>query len=100
MIQERITENIDRATIYRVLNRLNEDGKVHKIVGDDNKQYFALCSKCNQNKKAHSHDHVHFRCLECTRVECLDGSINSFIPQGYVAKIHNLVISGLCKECS
>jgi len=99
MIQANISADIDRATIYRVLNRFHEDGKVHKIVGDDGKQYFAICSN-HGDKGVHSHNHLHFRCLQCGKVECLDNEISIPLPKGYVAKVHNLVISGFCDQCS
>lgn len=100
MIQANIESDIDRATIYRVLNRFCEDGKVHKIIGDDGKQYFALCSNCGEEKQLHSHNHMHFRCLECGKVECLERDISVPLPDGYVAKVHNLIISGFCNNCS
>lgn len=100
IIQAHVGSDIDRATIYRVLNRFCEDGKVHKIVGDDGKQYFAICPNCGEKKQVHSHSHIHFRCLQCGKVECLDREISVPLPEGYVAKVHNLVISGSCHECS
>ena len=100
MIQSGLDSKVDRATIYRVLNRFCEDGKVHRIVGDDGKQYFAICSNCGKKKQVHSHNHIHFRCLQCGTVECLDRELSIPLPQGYVAKVHNLVISGFCEECS
>lgn len=100
MIRDNVSSNIDRATIYRVLNRFCEDGNVHKIVGDDGKQYFALCSNCGEKKQIHSHNHIHFRCLRCGKVECLESEISVPLPEGYVAKVHNLIISGFCKACS
>ena len=100
MIQENLDSTIDRATIYRVLNRFCEDGKVHKIVGDDGKQYFAFCPNCGGKKEVHSHNHIHFRCLQCGKVQCLERKISIPLPEGYVAKFHNLVISGFCNECS
>lgn len=100
MIQANVESDIDRATIYRVLNRFCEDGKVHKIVGDDGKQYFAICHNCGEKKQIHSHNHIHFRCLQCGKVECLKREISVPLPEGYVAKVHNLVVSGFCDECS
>ena len=59
-LQAELDIEVDRATIYRVLNRFSEDGIVHKVVGDDGKQYFAVCTSCAENK--HQHNHFHFRC--------------------------------------
>lgn len=100
MVQGSLGAEVDRATIYRVLNSFCEDGKVHRIVGDDGKQYFAICSNCGGKKQVHSHDHIHFRCLHCGRVECMEGKASVPLPPGYQAKVHNLVISGLCKDCA
>ncbi|WP_121668002.1 Fur family transcriptional regulator [Mesonia aquimarina] len=100
MIQDRVSSAMDRATIYRVLNRFCEDGKVHKVVGDNGKQYFAMCANCDEKKQLHSHNHIHFRCLQCGTVECLKQALSVPLPEGYVAKVHNLVISGFCKACS
>ncbi|SFT37517.1 Fur family transcriptional regulator, ferric uptake regulator [Lishizhenia tianjinensis] len=91
-------EGVDRATIYRILNRFHEDGKVHKIVGDDGKQYFALCLNCGESK--HVHNHFHFRCVQCNEVVCLDKEISLQMPEGYIAENFNGVISGVCKKCN
>lgn len=98
MIQLEVGSTIDRATIYRVLNSFCQDGIVHQIVGDDGKQYFALCVRCEGNK--HHHNHFHFRCLECGTVECLKSEIAVVLPTGYTTERFNGVISGRCKKCS
>lgn len=99
IINEKLKE-IDRATIYRVLNRFCEDEIVHKIVGDDGKQYFALCVNCNQKKHKHHHNHFHFRCLDCGKVECLPEKVNIPLPKGYTSESFNCLISGYCDDCS
>lgn len=97
-LQTMIEENLDRATIYRILNRLHDDGVVHRIVADDGKQYFALCADCSD--EAHQHDHYHFRCQNCDTVECLASEISVKLPPGYQATNFNGVISGLCARCA
>ncbi|WP_024479720.1 Fur family transcriptional regulator [Cellulophaga baltica] len=69
-IERALTININRATIYRVLNRFCEDDIIHKIVAEDGKQYFAICKKC-ENRAAVLQHHFHFRCLSCDTIECL-----------------------------
>lgn len=97
MVQSEI-KNVDRATIYRVLNRFCEDGIAHRVIGDDGKQYFALCVNCD--KKNHSHNHFHFRCLTCGTVECLKGEMNVSLPAGYRSENINGFITGYCSKCS
>lgn len=99
MIHEEFAEDMNRATIYRILNRFHEDGIVHRIVGEDGKQFFALCASSCQSEN-HHHDHFHFQCVECGKVECLQTEIQIKLPKGYVQKELNAVVSGHCNDCN
>lgn len=96
---ELLDDTVDRATIYRILNRFCTDGLVHRIVADDGKQYFALCEDCSHQEE-HSHNHFHFRCQNCERVECLSTEVSVNLPAGYRAENFNGVISGVCNRCA
>ncbi len=98
-LQEQLAQKVDRATIYRVLNRFCTDGLVHKIQGDDGKQYFALCEGCQHDIK-HQHNHFHFRCLDCGTVECLQNEVQPILPKGYISQSFNGLISGHCQSCT
>lgn len=98
MIEEALSIEVDRATIYRVLNRFHEDGLVHRVIGENGKQYFALCDNCE--KSDHSHDHFHFRCKKCGTVECLSKEIKIRLPEGYVSENFNGMIAGTCSGCT
>lgn len=97
-IEKNIDVAIDRATIYRVLNRFCEDGLVHKIVADDGKQYFAVCMKCDEKKIADNH--FHFRCTSCQTIECLPEAVHFSVPNGYNVESVNCVLTGICPQCS
>jgi Fur family ferric uptake transcriptional regulator len=97
-IEQKIGIEIDRATIYRVLNRFCEDGLVHKIVADDGKQYFAVCMKCDEKKLADNH--FHFRCTSCQTIECLPEAVHFSVPNGYNVESINCVLTGICKDCA
>lgn len=97
-IEQKIDIDIDRATIYRVLNRFCEDNILHRILGDDGKQYFALCIKCDE--KDTSLHHFHFRCTNCQTIECLSIPVHFSIPNGYSLESFNCVLTGVCKDCS
>lgn len=98
VIEEKIDVEIDRATIYRVLNRFCEDGIIHKIVAEDGKQYFAACMKCDEN--SFKDNHFHFRCKNCQTIECLTESVHFSVPAGYHVDSVNCVLTGICKDCS
>lgn len=97
-IEEKIGIDIDRATIYRILNRFCDDGVLHKVVAEDSKQYFALCVKSDKIHKPMYH--FHFRCLKCETIECLPVEVNFSIPDEYLVENVNCVLTGTCKACS
>lgn len=97
-IEKNIEVNIDRTTIYRVLNRFCEDGILHRIVAEDGKQYFAVCIKCEE-KKLTDH-HFHFRCTHCQTIECLPVPVQFSLPQGYHVATVNCILTGVCKDCA
>lgn len=97
-IEQQISIDINRATIYRILNRFCEDGIIHRIVAENGKQYFALYSNSKEVKQAK--DHYHFRCTNCETIECLHIAVNLSIPDGYLVQGMNCVLTGLCKKCS
>ncbi|MBR9919480.1 MAG: hypothetical protein GYB31_01495 [Bacteroidetes bacterium] len=82
----------------RVLNRFHEDGIVHRVVADDDKQYFAVCVNCED--KALAGHHFHFRCRRCDTIECLPVPVSFAIPGGYQVEGVNCVLSGVCKDCA
>ncbi|MDR1180930.1 MAG: hypothetical protein LBL13_02995, partial [Bacteroidales bacterium] len=43
-IEKNLSGKMDRVTIYRILQGFCNDGKVHKILGDNGKTYYALCN--------------------------------------------------------
>ena len=99
MIQQQLDTTVDRVTIYRILNRFVTDGLAHRIVADDGRQYFAACAQgCTHD--AGSHDHLHFRCSNCQRVECLPEHPVRALPPGYEAEHYNAIVSGRCKRCA
>ncbi|MDH6250700.1 Fur family ferric uptake transcriptional regulator [Chryseobacterium sp. H1D6B] len=98
ILQKELGEEVDRATIYRVLNSFCDDGIVHKILSDDGKYYFAFCVNCSE--KAHQHNHFHFRCLSCEKIECIPNEIEVKLPAGYKSVNFNGFISGYCANCS
>lgn len=97
-IEQKIDIEIDRATIYRVLNRFCEDGLLHKIVAEDGKQYFAVCMKCEEN--SFTDNHFHFRCSNCQTIECLPEAVHFSVPKGYNVESVNCILTGICKECA
>lgn len=96
-IMKQLGVNVDRATIYRILNRFCEDEIIHKIVSDDGKQYFAVCVKCDEKKIPSNH--FHFKCTKCDTIECLPTLVEFSVPKNYEVQQMNCVLIGVCKDC-
>lgn len=97
-IEQEVKGRMDRVTVYRILNSFCEDGYVHKILSDDGKYYFALCTNCEEKK--HLHNHFHFRCLKCQKVECLKEEVEVKVPAGYQLQNVNCLLTGYCQTCA
>lgn len=97
-IQKSLDGLCDRVTIYRILERLLEEGVVHKIVNIDGVVKYAGCHNCSSK---HNHDHIHFSCQKCKSVTCLENVEPSYkLPKNYTVSEMNFTLSGLCPQCS
>ncbi|MDR2423882.1 MAG: transcriptional repressor [Prevotellaceae bacterium] len=98
-IEKQIPEKMDRVTIYRVLQGFCDSGKVHKIISEDGKTYYALCHNCTEEK--HQDNHPHFHCIACDTITCIEEPVApQTLPHGYSAVVVASYISGYCQKCS
>lgn len=96
-IYSKMEELCDRVTIYRVLERLVNENKIHKIVNVDGVINYATCHSCTN---IHYHNHVHFSCEKCKAVTCLnENEINFSLPKNYIFKESFFTVSGICPNC-
>lgn len=99
-IQNEIGELCNRVTIYRILDRLVEEGEIHKVVNTDGVLKYATCHQCESHEQ-HNHNHVHFSCIKCNSVTCLDHVEPTYnLPPDYIVKEVNFTLSGICPNCS
>ncbi|MDR1115176.1 MAG: transcriptional repressor [Tannerella sp.] len=97
-IEKQLSGQLDRVTIYRILQGFYEDGKIHKIIGDNSKTYYALCRNCDHEH--HSDNHPHFRCINCNTVTCIKESLSTQkVPAEYSVSSVSTFISGFCPKC-
>ena len=99
-IEKETGEKFDRVTIYRTLQTFVEKGIIHAIPTADNAVKYALCKDCSEGH--HHDDHVHFVCSNCNTTICLDDVVypKMQLPEGFVAESVQVVINGVCKNCS
>lgn len=105
-IQHALNGLCDRVTIYRVLDRLVEEGLVHKIVNVNGVVNYAACATCNDgdhehDHKHHAHGHIHFSCRVCNELTCLEQVVPNFsLPENFVLEETFFTISGTCSNCT
>ena len=88
----------DRVTLYRTLNSFTDNGIMHRIPDDSGHAKFGVCyDTCTPG--VHHHDHMHFKCNQCGKIECLEKHIPAIDLPGYEIHEANLVINGICKTC-
>lgn len=94
---ERLGSEVNKTTIYRVLDKLEDDAVLHSFIGKDGVTWYAPCVGCSR----HNHDdmHPHFQCVLCGKVECV--SVDIDIPKIKDREIINarILIQGKCGEC-
>ncbi len=93
----KLNSRFNKTTIYRVLDKLEDDGVLHSFLGKNGLKWYAKCNGCSADK--HKDLHPHFQCLDCGKVDCL--SFNIEIPKISNRKIEfsQFLIQGQCEEC-
>ncbi len=87
--------NISLATLYRNLNQLAENDIIKKIDGLEPSSHF----------DHNTHEHYHFICEKCKRVYDISADVAPDVIRkteentGFLVKKHDIVFSGLCREC-
>lgn len=100
-IEDVISGECDRVTIYRTLSTFLDKGILHRVLDDSGAMMYALCASNCEQKEAHQHDHVHFKCNACGKTQCVnDVHIPRIsLPEGFLAQEQNLLIQGTCPAC-
>ena len=94
---ELMKDKMNRTTVYRVLERLEQDGILHSFNGKEGLKWYAKCQGCSSIN--HSDIHPHFQCTKCEKVECLHTNIE--IPNLNNRKIDTVdfFLVGQCADC-
>ena len=100
-LQKRVeagAEPIDRVTLYRVLEWLEEAGLAHRVAGPDRVFHFSA--------RPAQGPHGHFRCVRCSRIYCIEESgalarrVRALLPTGFSGEEIDVTVSGRCAHCA
>lgn len=88
----------DRVSLYRNLSIFEGKGIIHIASHSKGENYYALCtSNCSA---AHNHNHIHFTCVLCGQVCCIELAQKIDLPlQGNEASEVDIQVKGRCAKC-
>lgn len=99
---KRLPSFTEPVTVYRTLNTFVSKKLVHRVRGDDRSWRYAL----GDQSKPSDHQHAHFVCDSCGKVECI---ANAKLPHklldevqpaaGYRINYPELLLHGTCPKC-
>lgn len=98
----------DRVTVYRTLNSLVDSGIAHRVDPGDRIFRFSLTDHAKCSEHHHVHEHPHFVCDSCGKVQCLQGAEvvikthdeDTARTARWRVKQQDVVLHGTCDECS
>jgi Fur family ferric uptake transcriptional regulator len=94
---EELNQSMNKTTVYRILDRLENDGLVHSFTASDGLRWYAKCNGCSSEQ--HLDVHPHIQCKLCGKVECLDLDISIPKVKGYKIENVELFLIGKCSDC-
>ena len=98
ILLRRLDAGVNKTTVYRLLEKLEEDGAVHSFMGKDSTKFYARCHSCSEN--AHRHSHPHFQCISCDQVQCLDFEVTLRTPGKLKVTDSQIFLKGHCELCA
>tara|TARA_B110000003_G_scaffold109854_1_gene112458 strand:- start:16887 stop:17267 length:381 start_codon:yes stop_codon:yes gene_type:complete len=94
---KRLDNKFNKTTIYRLLDKLEDDGILHSFLGKNGLKWYAKCSECS--KYGHTDIHPHFQCITCGKVDCLSMEISIPNISNREVASTQLLIQGRCELC-
>lgn len=92
-----LQKQMNKTTVYRILQRVEEEGVLHSFTGKDGNKWYAKCKNCSSSY--HQDVHPHFQCKDCGKTKCI--SLEVLIPVLPNHKIDSaeLLLLGQCEDC-
>ena len=98
MLLDALANEINKSTVYRMLEKLEDDGVIHSFLTMDHVRFYALCKGCSSGQ--HVDSHAHFQCTSCKRVSCFSEEIILPTPERATITSAQVLLTGRCESCS
>ena len=89
---------MDKTTVYRILERLEESDQLHSFMGKDGLKRYARWEKEFDTVDA-MNIHPHFLCKNCGNSSCLPIKISIPSVPNYIIESAEQLLTGKCKNC-
>ncbi len=98
---ERQFPHYDRVTLYRTLISFLKYKIVHQIPNSTGVASYGLSNQ-NFTQMESNDNHTHFKCNYCGTIKCLKETAIPVVslPVGYQIDKLNLIVDGICADCS
>lgn len=90
-------DQMNKTTVYRILERLEEEGVLHSFIGKDGLKWFAKYRETPSLN--YTNYHPHFQCSGCGKSECLTIDISIPTVPNHRIDTANLLLIGQCSDC-
>ena len=97
-IYDELKSSTGLTTIYRVIDKLLEEGYIEKRVGDKT-TYYQYLEKCDCD------NHYYLKCMNCGKLihvdcDCINElSAHILKKHGFVTTKDHIILQGTCKKC-
>lgn len=92
-----LKDEMNKTTVYRILDRMESEGKLHSFTGKDGLKWYAKCQDCTS--ESHIDVHPHFQCNECGKVECLPVDVHIPKVGNHSVQKAQVLLLGRCESC-
>lgn len=98
---ERILGSVDKSTVSRTLATFKKHRILHYFNDGSGSVKYEICNHISSDDDRHDDLHAHFRCEKCGSTFCLTSVKvpEVVIPEGFLVKESNYLITGLCPNC-
>lgn len=93
-----LKEEMNKTTVYRILDRLEKEGTVHSFLGKEGLKWYAKCQGCSSGH--HVDAHPHFQCKDCGSVECIELDVQIPAIKNYQINSVEIMLQGTCSNCA
>ena len=97
----RLSNKMNKTTIYRLLKKLEEDFVLHSFFGKNGLKWYAKCGGCCKSGSESIAKKIqpHFQCLTCGKIDLLSVELKILDATKHLKSASQFLIQGKCESC-